>query len=70
MIELLTLANLITFGKVYLICALFYLIIKSLVNGILQVNNSTDDWWEAAGWPFTVSNLIGQLISLIWRDEE
>jgi intracellular septation protein A len=70
MIELLTLANLITFGKVYLIYALFYLVIKSLVNGVLQVNNSTDDWVEAASWPFATANLIGQLISLIWRDKE
>ena len=67
--EAATIVSLIYLGKVYLICALVYLVIKSLVNGMMQTNNTTDDWWEALVWPFTVSNLVGQLISLIWMDK-
>lgn len=67
--EAISIASLIYLGKAYLICALVYLVIKSLVNGMMQTNNTTDDWWEALVWPFTVANLIGQLISLIWMGE-
>lgn len=67
--EAATIASLIGLGKAYLICALVYLVLKSLVNGMMGTNNTADDWWEALVWPFTVANLVGQLISLIWMDK-
>lgn len=67
MIEASVITSLIYFGKIYIIGLLIYLTIKSLINGMMGTNNTTDDWWEAVVWPFTVANLVGQLISLIWR---